>query len=493
MSRTRRTIYYAILFAINAIEMVLELAASRVMSPYFGSSHYVWTAVIGIILLAGCLGNLLGGRISEREGNHALLSRLLFASAVYVALICSLGSYILELVRTALPGIRVGSVLSAILLFLLPSAVLGSVSPVVMGDLLRGHSELGNTSGRIHAVMAAGSLLGTFAGGFWLLPAMGVRTVLLVLAACLMLIALYYLLEQREHLPAIFFVIALLLIMHLSAGAASTGYERGVSIDTQYGRIVIQDGTLPDGSPVRFYKQSGAYESACYLDEGRRYDLVFNYTKAYDLAFDRHADWDTTLMIGGAAYSYPKYYISHYPNRTMDVVEIDSEATEIAKRYFFLQELLDEYDTSERLGLINNDGRVYLADCGKTYDVVMNDAFSGENPVAVLSTVEATRLVKEHLRPNGWYMSNVLGSVNGPESAFLLSEIRTLREVFAHVYLLPTVEGQSGDLFGNFMMIATDEDVRFENAFDCDVSHAIVLTDDYCPVDAMVGTSYFDG
>jgi spermidine synthase len=101
-----------------------------------------------------------------------------------------------------------------------------------------------------------------------------------------------------------------------------------------------------------------------------------------------------TAMIGGAAYQYPKYFISNFKDKSMDVIEIDPMSTEIAKNYFFLDDLVSDFDTesSGRLGLYNEDGRVFLADSIKKYDAILNDAFSGEVPVGTLATVELPRL-----------------------------------------------------------------------------------------------------
>ena len=68
--------YEIVIFILNAIYMILELIASRVLSPYFGSSNLVWTSVIGIILLSTSLGNYLGGIIADKNGNKKTLSPL---------------------------------------------------------------------------------------------------------------------------------------------------------------------------------------------------------------------------------------------------------------------------------------------------------------------------------------------------------------------------------------------------------------------------------
>lgn len=116
-----------------------------------------------------------------------------------------------------------------------------------------------------------------------------------------------------------------------------------VSYDTEYGRVLIYNG-IKNGEMVRVLNIDSGYESATYVDEDKCNELIFEYTKLYDLMFKANIDIKNTLLIGGAGYSYPKYYISHYEDKNMDVVEIDGQITEIAKKYFYLDKLIKDYD-----------------------------------------------------------------------------------------------------------------------------------------------------
>lgn len=505
----KRYLFFAVLFIANAIGMILELAASRVISPYYGTSNYVWTAVIGIILLSGSVGNLLGGKIANRnrggadwldEGRWLVL--LLSLAAVFTALIAVVGPVALTALKRSGVNIRIGSVAAAVLLFFIPSAILGTITPALMQEMLAGRDDVGMESGKIHAVIAIGSLFGTFAGGFWLIPAMGTKLILNVLAACLLALALLVLPNpDKRTLTAVTACAAVVLACATNTlrvnGLAETTVgdllEDGISIDTQYGRTIVQDGVI-DGHPVRFYRQSGAYSSATFLEDDLKYEIVFDYVKAYNHAFEYVPHLRSALMIGGAAYQYPKYYISHYPGASMDVVEIDEEATTIAKEYFFLDDLIRDYNTEEtgRLNLITADGRVFLSETQKTYDAIFNDAFSGETPVGVLATVEAVRSIRNHLNPGGVYMSNILGVLNGKEHRFLRSELETMKQVFKYVYVIPCAEGGNSALYTNYMAIASDTALDVSNQL---LYHAedgdIILTDDYCPIDQLI-TPYFN-
>ena len=496
---------YLALLITDAGIMILELVASRLMSPYFGNSNFVWTAIIGIILLAGSLGNLLGGKIASSSKNARLSAGvLLLCAVVYVALIPVISVPVLESIQEGNMGTQFSSVLGSIVLFLIPSTLLGIMPPILMKERIGSSKDKGKESGRITAVIAIGSLVGTFVGGFFLIPALGTQMIFVLVAIILLVATLCFRPLKEVELKAqksafitmIAITIAVVAYSFATVCLDKNSLDNGgsVSIDTEYGRIIIENGER-DGEKVRYYMQSGAYSSATYLDENKKYDLVYDYLKKYDLMFD-FRDVKDVAMIGGAAYQYPKYYISHFPDKTMDVVEIDPESTRIAKEYFYLEDLISDYNLEEnkRLGLYNEDGRIFLSNSDKKYDAVLNDAFSGEVPVGTLATVEAAQIVKDSLNDDGAYISNVLGAIGGGKGKFMRAEIKTLQKVFKHVYVVNVRENVKDTSYSNRMVIATDND-DFEPKDNIKVEikdDDIVLTDDYCPIDSLISTNYHD-
>ena len=133
--------------------------------------------------------------------------------------------------------------------------------------------------------------------------------------------------------------------------------------------------------------------------------------------------------------------------------------------------------------------------CGeKKYDAVLNDAFSGEVPVGTMATVEAAKIIKNSLKDDGVYMSNVLGAVEGDKGKFLRAEVKTLQQVFKHVYVIAVYKNPKPERYVNWMVVATDNDKYTPNDI-VDVrltDDDIILTDDYNPVDSLVMTNYFE-
>lgn len=218
---------------------------------------------------------------------------------------------------------------------------------------------------------------------------------------------------------------------------------------------------------VRMMNVAGTMQSGTYLDDDTYCDLAFSYTRDYDCMFLAGVPVRDVLVLGGGGYSYPKHLIAHRPETFVTCVEIDPVVTAIARRYFFLDRLFEEYDLDEtgRLQLVEGDAREFLEQSDERYDAIVNDCFAGMSLVESLATREAALLYHEHLREDGVYLSNVIGAVEGPRSRAMRRILRTLASEFAHVCVLP---GQPAALSNcdNNVVIATDGDWRFPGAIE---------------------------
>ena len=474
---------FILFFILNALEMLLELVASRVMSPYFGTSTAVWTAIIGIILLSASIGNIFGGKISEKRDVPEVLFFILFISALFIALIPKLSSTI----NPFLVGldVRLGSLFSSIILFLIPSIMISIITPFLIKSILSKTDLIGEFSGKIQAIIAIGSLFGTFIGGFLLIPIFGTNHLLYLISLVLFILMFISIPKKVEKSILIISVIFIFITIILFIIPVKEDLEKGVSLDTKYSRIIVQD-TIYNNQPVRLYKSSGAYSSGMYLDDETK--LVFDYTACYNDSFNYNPNIENVLMIGGAAYSYPKYWISH-TDKKMTVVEIDPEAEKIARKYFKLTDIIEKYDkNNERLTLLTDDGRIYLNNNKIKYDAIFNDAFSGTIPVSTLATQEAVQNIYNSLTEDGIYMSNILGEA---ESEFMISEVNTIKSVFPYVYIYNSNKKQD-KTYGNYIVVGSKKPLNNEAFLNIDYSKGLILTDDYAPIDKMVGDSYFN-
>ena len=491
-----------ILFVVNAVYMILELVASRVLSPYFGNTNLVWTSVIGIILLSSSIGNYIGGILADKKKIVEKLKTVLIFSFVSVMFIPFIETPIILSVSKIFSDIKIGAIMSTILLFFIPSLLIGVLSPIILKLKIDSIENVGKTSGKISAIATIGGIIGTFLGGFYLIPNFGSVHILFVLA--LVLLYLLPLVEWKLDKKTIIVVVLITFIslivmlynMDMNSETGKLVLESkenvgAVSYDTQYGRVLIYNAYKND-EPVRVLNIDSGFESLTYIDEEKRNDLVLSYTQYYDLMFNANIDIKDTLLIGGAGYSYPKHYISKNLDKNMDVVEIDGEITEIAKEYFYLNDLIEDYNLNEnkRLGLITDDGRTYLNNNDKKYDAILNDAFSGSTPAKTLTTKEAVERIKESLNENGLYLTNVISSLEGENSKFIKAIINTLKQVFKNVYLVPC-QTIDVDTVQNNMVIASDDELKFDKLYQYVIEeNEIVLTDDYCPVDTLIPERY---
>src|SRR6188508_3857377 len=192
----------AAVFLSGAVLLGVEIAASRVLAPTFGSSLYVWGALIGVVLTGLAIGYWLGGTLADRWPTPHLFVGAIALGAVLVLAIPLVDQWVLEQVVAWDPGPRLDPLVAAIALFGPMSVVLASVSPIAVKLAARDIDRLGRTAGRLFAISTAGSIAGTFATAFWLVPEYGTDQVLAVGALVLLVAASVVALLERVWLPA---------------------------------------------------------------------------------------------------------------------------------------------------------------------------------------------------------------------------------------------------------------------------------------------------
>ena len=495
-----------VLFIVNAIYMILELIAQRILSPYFGSTNLVWTSVIGVILLSTSVGNYLGGKIADKskEDNQKLEKNIIISiiiSGLLVWMIPITQRFFITTITSFISNIKIGAIIATLILFFLPSMFIGTMSPIIIKRKMNKLENVGRTSGNIYAIATLGSIAGTFLGGFFLVPNFGSNEILFVLSAILFFL-IFFLFESLDTKPKIeLTIIALAMILidvlcfvmffknNEKNGEKVKNGDLGVFVnyDTQYGKVTIYNSKNNMGK-MRHLNIDRGHESATYTEEDKINELVFEYTKYYDLMFKSSNQIQDVLMIGGAGYSYPKYYISHFDNKNIDVVEIDEKITEIAHEYFYLDKLKKDYnlDEKKRLNIIIQDGRIYLNSNKKKYDAILNDSFSGDTPAKTLTTIEAVNRIYNSLKPNGMYLTNIISALEGEDANFIKAEVKTLKACFKNVYVIPCRDKNVKDRVQNNMVIATDEALNFEDNVEIDYNNGIFLTDNYCPIDTLI-------
>ncbi|MCZ6635345.1 MAG: fused MFS/spermidine synthase [bacterium] len=178
--------FKVIAFFSGAALMGLEIAGSRVLAPYFGSSVFVWGSLIGVLLAALSGGAYLGGRLADRVPDARALAVLLALAGLVILALPWVASGVNRWVFEARMGPRLGPLVASALMFLVPGVALGTVSPFLVRLSVSKVTEVGAVAGTIGALSTAGSVVGTLGTAFYLIPALGVRTILLVMGAGLL-------------------------------------------------------------------------------------------------------------------------------------------------------------------------------------------------------------------------------------------------------------------------------------------------------------------
>jgi spermidine synthase len=227
--------------------------------------------------------------------------------------------------------------------------------------------------------------------------------------------------------------------------------------------------------------------SAIYLDKDD--DLVFPVQRFFRLAWHFNPEIKNSLMIGGAAYSFPKDYLKTDSMAKMDVVEIDPTITKIAREYFNLRD-------DPRLNIYHEDGRTFLNKTQNKYDAVFMDAYKTHFVPYQLTTIEAAEEIYRVLNDNGVALVNIISSIEGDKGKFLRAEYATFKQIFPQVYIFRVLYPMP-EITQNLMLVAikSDKPASFTDSneelnaylthiWDKEIPADVpVLTDDYAPVD----------
>ncbi len=174
-------------FISGFIIMAIELLGGRILAPYFGSSIYVWGSIITVFMLSLSIGYLLGGRQSlhnPRLGRYGAF--FLVAAALLLPLILW-GDPIMEAMFLRIEDPRYGSLVVSMLLFFLPTAVMGMIAPYSVRLLVVDHQRSGHIAGTLYFISTLGSALGTLATSFYLVLWFEVNQILLTMSIVLAL------------------------------------------------------------------------------------------------------------------------------------------------------------------------------------------------------------------------------------------------------------------------------------------------------------------
>ncbi|OGZ65724.1 MAG: hypothetical protein A3D34_03460 [Candidatus Staskawiczbacteria bacterium RIFCSPHIGHO2_02_FULL_33_16] len=516
MLKNKKDIFLLVsVFMTGAAVLIIEILAMRIISPYFGNTIFTTSSVIGTVLTALSLGYYFGGRFSDKYPHYFVFYFIILVSGLLVVFMQFLTSFILPIFG-ALFSMKSGPIISSLFIFFIPAFVLGLLSPfaVKLHKKPSGSSQntegdqVGSQSGEVFFWSTLGSIAGTLLAGFVLIPLFGINAIIIATGVFLFLWGaggFFFLDSLKKHFSSLsykyallpFLILAFVLLFVLFYWPQKTAgviYQK----DGVYEKIKIVDGEW-NGSPTRFLFQDRSYSAAMYLQKN---ELVYDYTKYYTLYKLFNPNATKAFVIGGGAYSIPKALLEESEDMQVDVAEIEPDLLALSKKYF-------NFNPDNRLQDYTEDGRRFLSQNQKKYDILISDVYYSLFSIPMhFTTKEFFNLSKSRLEDNGVFIGNFGGNLYGDSSVLIMSEIKTFKEVFPNSYFFAVNSPKSQNIQNIiFLGINSNQKIDFNSneivknnntiinglaqknikVDDIDFSQYKELTDNFAPIEYLVG------
>lgn len=481
----------------GAAVMVVEILGSRVLAPSFGTTLHVWSALITVTLAALAIGYAVGGRVADRRPG---------LGALMIVMTCAAGTLLLSDLTTRPvlsaayeAGMISGTFIAATALFLPTLFLLGMLSPMAVRAAAN-HRQLGASVGNLYALSTIGSVAGSLSVSLLLIPNMTIHAAIISTAIGLAVVPVFYLLLGNRKQAALLLFTGLALA---TTGAKLAGDEADkvvmykneffpvtARVPSAYGDLVVSD-----HKGVRYLFLNGVQQGSLRGD-------VSHAPYAYGL--ERLATIKgipkKVLVWGLGAGVYARAMAE--AGSEVTVIEIDPMSEKVAREYFGLP---------ASVKVVIGDARTETLRLTEKYDVIVLDAFSGDSPPFHLLTREAFSDLKNRMAANGLVVANIVGGVSGEASRIASSVVATMESVFGktHVFspnwllmgkrqnFVSTMFLVTGDLPENlaenaepFTLKAPEEirrryiDSIFASQLELPRDRAVILTDDYAPLEA---------
>jgi spermidine synthase len=496
---------YAVTFIASFCSLVIEMVAGRILAPFVGVSLYTWTSIIGVILAGISIGAYIGGKLVDRFPARRTLGILLLLSGIAALAIIPLTTLVASYKFPLSLMWRIFAVTAII--FFIPGCLLGTISPVVVRLTLQSLNKAGNTIGKIYAISTLGAIIGTFATGFLLISLMGTRNIIFTMGVILIITALISggLFKRKSVIAGfILLCVAVLTPLYIWAFRVTLTDPAYYLKESDYYTIKLSR-QMGSDNHTRLQTLVLDHLIHSYVSLEDPFHIEYPYERIYAEVLKWMFTPDSsfkTLSIGGGGYTFPRYMELSYPKAHIEVVEIDPRITDVVYGYLGVPK-------NTRIKTTNTDGRWFVMNCSNKYDVIFTDAFNDLSIPYHLTTKEFFQQLRDILNDNGVVMSNVID--NFQKGAFLPSFIRTLQEVFGDKNVsLISVNPNFDDIhISTFIVVAAKGELDM-GSFDkwlkerkggttrsalvsnslvngmISRSHALVLTDNYAPVDNLI-------
>ena len=456
-------LYWLTAFLSGAGVLVVELAATKSLDPWFGQSTFVWTNVIGLILLGLAIGNVVGGVLADRTRSPGLLGTLLVAAALLVGGAAWLPPVVARVLlpadlplEAAFPFLLKGSFVATFVCFFPPVLLLGAVPPFLVRCAARDLSEVGARSGVLYGASTIGSIAGTFATTYLLIPGLGTRGTLYGAAGMLAAAAVPLFLVQRQRGAVAVAAMGALVGFGVAALPEVRAAVPGAAIgrllacrESRYQHLEVRErDDLPLPARVLALDEGlDSFQSVAPAEGTLTGGLYYDVFTMLALAHGSSGRL-SVLVLGMGGGTHVRQLLDVVgPGRELSIVgvEIDPEVVAIGREQLGLP-------VDPRLTVITDiDARPFVEHCRGPFDFVIVDCYSRQSflPSHLVSR-EFFAAVRRLLAPKGEVALNVYGY--GGRDPVVETVVRGVHSAFEEGVAVTAVPGSA-----NFVVYAVRE------------------------------------
>jgi spermidine synthase len=446
------------------------------LAPYFGSSIFVWSAVLGVTLASLALGYYQGGSLSMHEKRDKIVLTVLIAGGLFLMMLPFTAQIILGYAHYF--SFREGVILAALLIILPPVTCMGMVSPLMVSNLDHSIESAGKRAGIIYTISTTGGILFTFLYGFYIIPKFGLIFPSVFTGFILALVPAILIFKHGWKQPGIVGVVFVLTIT--SAFYLKSANKEDFNILYQeegiLGQVLVAEIPVKRNNSVEIERTLFVNRiiQTSYNAKNDKYN-DFSYFNTVSDVLDSLMPKSSVLILGLGGGVLARD--AHRKGMHVDAVEIDQRIIDVSRNYFNLE---------DKINVIRDDARHFLNSCSKKYDLILFDLFRGEETPSHVFTAESIEQTMQILNPGGIVLINANGYYKGEIGKGTRSLYKTMRAMGLYVELYPTdsLEDRSNMIYvASNTFSVFDENIptymqkKFIPHDSLHVEDAIVLTD----------------
>lgn len=461
----KNTLYYITAFVSGLIIMGIETSASRLISPYFGTTNLIWTTIITLIMLSLCFGNYFGGKLADKEENANKLYTIIMISAIWIFIIpciskiTILGSLFIGGSLTFGNAIQIASVITCLVLFSFPLILLGMILPYLSKICIKDLDSTGKIIGKIYVWNTSGSIIGTILPTFILIPLIGVKFSFLFFGSILLILSICYFFINKNYKKKLIIMSIIIICIILNFTNKSLALEEVIyEKESMYNYISVNQEEEKIALKTNVFFGSQSVKSIFNTElTGLYYDYFVSFP-LFMKDIEKLKNEKLDILILGYCGGIGADILRNEYNVDITGVEIDNKIIDTVKKYFWNGEIKDN--------IIIDDGRNYLKNCDKKYDLIVIDAYQNISIPINFVTIEFFDLCGKVLKDNGIIAMNV-GLGSSVNSKLVQSLGQTLKQRVQKVYAYKTPIDNNVLIIGGKNLSNLDQfNKNLDNIFD---------------------------